>query len=57
MKICSGTARNYQVQETVKSLCADHPKLNGGLKVLNVGFGLGIASKLFFVPVSGTYVL
>ena len=32
------------MRETVKLLCADHPKLNGGLKILNVGFGLGIVS-------------
>ena len=29
------------MQETVKKLCHDHPN-NGSLKVLNVGFGLGI---------------
>jgi len=28
-------------------LCADHPKLNDGLKVLNVGFGLGIIDSFF----------
>jgi len=47
VKICSGTVRNPQVRETVKLLCADHPKLNGGLKILNVGFGLGIVSDVF----------
>lgn len=30
------------MQETVKSLCNDHENLRHGLKVLNVGFGLGI---------------
>ena len=30
------------MRETAKLLCADHPKFNGGLKILNVGFGLGI---------------
>lgn len=33
------------MQETVKLLCADHPKINEGLKILNVGFGLGIVSR------------
>lgn len=32
------------MRETVKLLCADHPKLDDGLKILNVGFGLGIVS-------------
>ncbi|CDO74448.1 hypothetical protein BN946_scf184979.g3 [Trametes cinnabarina] len=32
-----------QVQETVRRLCADHENPNDGLKVLNVGFGLGIS--------------
>jgi len=31
----------------VKLLCADHPKLEDGLKVLNVGFGLGIIDSFF----------
>ena len=44
VRIRSGTVRNPQVRETVKLLCADHPKLNDGLKILNVGFGLGIVS-------------
>lgn len=30
------------VQKTVEKLCIDHGKTNQGLKVLNVGFGLGI---------------
>lgn len=47
MRICSGTFRNVQVRETVELLCADHPKLKDGLKVLNVGFGLGIVSRVF----------
>lgn len=38
------------MQETVKLLCADHPKLNDGLKILNVGFGLGIVSGLILSP-------
>lgn len=29
-------------------MCADHPKLNDGLKILNVGFGLGIVGR--FLP-------
>ncbi|EDQ99484.1 arginine methyl transferase [Laccaria bicolor S238N-H82] len=34
------------MQETVKKLCDDHPN-NERLKVLNVGFGLGIIDTLF----------
>ena len=30
------------MQKTVHKLCADHPNSADGLKVLNVGFGLGI---------------
>lgn len=30
------------VQKTVEKLCIDHEKKDQGLKVLNVGFGLGI---------------
>ena len=36
------------MQETVKKLCDDHPN-NGSLKVLNVGFGLGIV-RLPLIP-------
>ncbi len=32
------------MQETVRKLCTDHPNFENGLKVLNVGFGLGIVS-------------
>ncbi|KAF9793492.1 hypothetical protein BJ322DRAFT_1034996 [Thelephora terrestris] len=35
------------MRETVKLLCADHPRLNDGLKILNVGFGLGIIDSFF----------
>ena len=34
------------MRETVKRLCLDHPKASG-LKVLNIGFGLGIVSSFF----------
>jgi len=34
------------MHETVQKLCLDHPKASG-LKVLNVGFGLGIIDGLF----------
>lgn len=30
------------MQETVNQLCIDHENLPQGLKVLNIGFGLGI---------------
>ncbi|PCH43663.1 arginine methyl transferase [Wolfiporia cocos MD-104 SS10] len=35
------------MQETVRKLCTNHEKLDDGLKVLNVGFGLGIIDSLF----------
>lgn len=35
------------MEETVKKLCSDHENLEDGLKVLNVGFGLGIIDTLF----------
>ncbi|TBU33924.1 arginine methyl transferase [Dichomitus squalens] len=35
------------MQETVHKLCSDHPGLQSGLKILNVGFGLGIIDTLF----------
>lgn len=38
------------MRETVKLLCADHPKLNDGLRILNVGFGLGIVSRFLCLP-------
>ena len=50
VKTCLGTVRNPQVRETVKLLCADHPKLNNGMKILNVGFGLGIVSRFLWLP-------
>ncbi|KAJ4483369.1 arginine methyl transferase [Lentinula aciculospora] len=34
------------MQETLKSLCEDHPSLDN-LKILNIGFGLGIIDSLF----------
>ena len=34
------------MRETVQKLCLDHPKASG-LKVLNIGFGLGIVSSFF----------
>lgn len=30
------------MHETVRRMCNDHPNAETGLKVLNVGFGLGI---------------
>lgn len=35
------------MQQTVHKLCDDHPSLIAGLKILNVGFGLGIIDTLF----------
>ncbi|KAL4242833.1 RMT2/GAMT Methyltransferase [Abortiporus biennis] len=35
------------MQETVDKLCTDHESLTEGLKVLNVGFGLGIIDSMF----------
>ncbi|KAG2119660.1 uncharacterized protein F5147DRAFT_625311 [Suillus discolor] len=35
------------MQKTVEKLCIDHEKKDQGLKVLNVGFGLGIIDNLF----------
>ena len=37
-----------KVRETVKKLCSDHENFQDGLKVLNVGFGLGIVSSTMF---------
>jgi hypothetical protein len=51
VKIRSGTFRNSEVRETVKLLCADHPRLKDGLKILNVGFGLGIVSRMLSLSV------
>jgi type IV protein arginine methyltransferase len=57
-KICSVMAGEDEVgvmmgweqeimEETVKRLCEGHPKMHGeGMKILNVGFGLGIVSQL-----------
>lgn len=39
------TCSTSQVQATVERVCSDHPELQSGLKVLNVGFGLGIVSS------------
>lgn len=39
------------MKETVEKLCDDHENLASGLKVLNVGFGLGIVRTLSFVLV------
>ncbi|KAF7965835.1 hypothetical protein HWV62_41258 [Athelia sp. TMB] len=35
------------MEETVTKLCTDHENLGNGLKVLNVGFGLGMIDSLF----------
>jgi protein arginine N-methyltransferase 2 len=35
------------MEETAKELCETHENLQAGLKVLNVGFGLGIIDNLF----------
>ncbi|KIJ18765.1 guanidinoacetate N-methyltransferase [Paxillus involutus ATCC 200175] len=35
------------MHKTVDELCLSHPKFDGGLKVLNVGFGLGIIDGMF----------
>ncbi|KAF8482807.1 S-adenosyl-L-methionine-dependent methyltransferase [Russula ochroleuca] len=35
------------MQETVHRMCNDHPNVETGLKVLNVGFGLGIIDSYF----------
>ncbi|KIJ61304.1 hypothetical protein HYDPIDRAFT_169751 [Hydnomerulius pinastri MD-312] len=35
------------MRKTVDELCSSHPRLEGGLKVLNVGFGLGIIDGMF----------
>ncbi|KAF9227414.1 arginine methyl transferase [Gyrodon lividus] len=35
------------MRKTVDELCLSHPKLVTGLKVLNVGFGLGIIDNMF----------
>jgi len=35
------------MRETVQRLCSDHERLQSGLKVLNIGFGLGIIDSLF----------
>lgn len=35
------------MQETVRLLCDNHRNLARGLKVLNIGFGLGIIDELF----------
>ena len=36
------------MQETVQRLCDDHENLSDGLKVLNVGFGLGIVRAAIY---------
>ncbi|KIJ46111.1 hypothetical protein M422DRAFT_29486 [Sphaerobolus stellatus SS14] len=35
------------METTVEKLCADHPLKASGLRVLNIGFGLGIVDTLF----------
>ncbi|KAH8996552.1 S-adenosyl-L-methionine-dependent methyltransferase [Lactarius hatsudake] len=35
------------MQETVRGMCVDHPNTEMGLRVLNVGFGLGIIDACF----------
>ncbi|KAH9972414.1 arginine methyl transferase [Lactifluus volemus] len=35
------------MQETVRKMCDDHPNAETGLRVLNVGFGLGIIDSYF----------
>ncbi|KAI0300992.1 S-adenosyl-L-methionine-dependent methyltransferase [Multifurca ochricompacta] len=35
------------MQETVRKMCEDHPSAEAGLRVLNVGFGLGIIDSYF----------
>jgi hypothetical protein len=40
----ASTFNKAQVQETVRKLCNDHDNLKHGLKILNVGFGLGMVS-------------
>ncbi|TCD69814.1 Arginine N-methyltransferase 2 [Steccherinum ochraceum] len=35
------------MKDTVDRLCSDHPNLTDGLKILNVGFGLGIIDDYF----------
>ncbi|KAI9569598.1 hypothetical protein HD554DRAFT_2089387 [Boletus coccyginus] len=35
------------MRKTVDELCLSHPKLDAGLKVLNIGFGLGIIDAMF----------
>ncbi|KAF8135479.1 hypothetical protein EV363DRAFT_1320810 [Boletus edulis] len=36
------------MRKTVDELCSSHPKLDTGLRVLNVGFGLGIVREFCF---------
>ena len=38
------------MQESVTKLCTTHENFNDGLKVLNVGFGLGIVRYQFSAP-------
>lgn len=35
------------MRKTVDALCTDHPRVKEGLRILNVGFGLGIIDGLF----------
>ncbi|KAI0070018.1 arginine methyl transferase [Panus rudis PR-1116 ss-1] len=35
------------MRQTVDKLCSDHPQRHSGLKILNVGFGLGIIDSYF----------
>ena len=36
------------MRETVQKLCLDHPQASG-LKILNIGFGLGIVGPFFLI--------
>lgn len=42
----------HLVRKTVDALCTDHPRVKEGLRILNVGFGLGIVSaeSLYLSP-------
>ncbi|KAH9944512.1 uncharacterized protein BXZ73DRAFT_39729 [Epithele typhae] len=45
--VMMGWERASVMQDTVRNLCTGHPELANGLKILNVGFGLGIVDALF----------
>jgi type IV protein arginine methyltransferase len=46
MGVACSRAGVSQVQETVHKMCDDHPNAETGLRVLNVGFGLGIVGSI-----------